>query len=740
MDLSRILDGTPEPPTIVPTLDFFTNGDLQPVNEDSDRDYVLPVPMTPFQKQLTDDVVSLHYSDILRFFECGSLKNEVIQNSLDSLYENTQLVATHPYLLVQHYLPPNLLLKDVHNRLARASGKFSVLVNLIDLIRDKKINVALFSRAGKSFDLIESLLLGRMVNYKRYCGPYLRQSSKSYKKFSTIHILPTSQLDSTYVGTEKFDLVIAFDLSFDINDSHIQAIRAQSRPSGSPPAPIIRLIPYYSSEHIIYKLQHIKNDDETLFMKRVVAAIVVLRGRAGSVPVELRPYYALGLKFLTPWLLDPIKKPWPLPPAPEIQIYSAQNVEKSLLTEVNLDLKYPIDPEAHSNVYSSAISSNNTNNSSANGTSSSSSKGNNNNNNTTSSTTANNNSNSNATANGNKTFASTESYPPATTNGAQNQLPASVLRYQALHDMSHSNIHRFLENDEHDYDEFYQAKRLKREQYSPSAPETALSYLAPPGGGLDTHQLDRGQVLTHKILRRLEMVSRAYDAKEIELQSLANAASQRQIIYEDMSEENGQLALKIETLIEKLRISEGKAERFDAELDQLNATLKKQGTELDEARKLLKEGSPEMAKYELQSEEIEKLKEQSQRAEERAKARTEEHDYMCGEYQKASTAAKEASDEVQNLKNINKTLGEKLQSKAADLRQMSFDEERKAKDEKIKELEAQILSMEEQMKRLLDNERLQPTRSRYGVRNSTNSSRRNNSPSVGGRRNSPSVN
>lgn len=128
------------------------------------------------------------------FFACGSLENEVLQNSLDSLYANTQLVATHPYLLVQHYLPPNLLLKDVHHRLARASGKFSVLVNLIELIRDKKINVALISRAGKSFDLIESLLLGRMINYKRYSGTYLRQSSKSYKNIlQFICFLPLNQ-------------------------------------------------------------------------------------------------------------------------------------------------------------------------------------------------------------------------------------------------------------------------------------------------------------------------------------------------------------------------------------------------------------------------------------------------------------------------------------------------------------------------------------------------------------------
>lgn len=737
MDLSKILDGTPEPPAIIPSLDFFNAGYLQPVDASSDRDYVLPVPMTPFQKHLTDDVVSLHYSDILRFFACGSLENEVLQNSLDSLYANTQLVATHPYLLVQHYLPPNLLLKDVHHRLARASGKFSVLVNLIELIRDKKINVALISRAGKSFDLIESLLLGRMINYKRYSGTYLRQSSKSYKKYSTIHLFPSAQSESTYVGSERFDLVIAFDLTFNPTDSHIQALRTQSRPPDTPPAPIIRLIPYYSSEHIIYKLQSLKNEDETLYMKRVVAAIVVLRGRAGSVPVELRPYYALGLKFLTPWISDPIKKPWPLPPVPEIQNYSAQNVEKSLLTEVNLDLKHPIDPEAHSNVYYSAISSNSNNNSS---NINSNSKGNNSsNNNNHNNNTSNNSANTNG-ANSHEIVIANNSYPSATTNGAQNQLPLSVLRYQSLHDLSHSNIHRYLGNDESEKDDFYQAKRLKRERYSSSAPETALSFLAPPGGGLGTHQLDRGQILTHKILRRLESITRAYDVKEAEVQSLTKTSSHRQVIYEELSDENSQMIQKIKTLEEKLRIYDRKAERHDVELENVAKNLATNKDELNKARQKLKDGSPELVQFEMQREKIETLQKQKQRADERAKARTEEHDYMCGEYQKASNAAKEASEEVQSLKKANSELQEKLNRKVNGLRSLSFDEERKARDDKIKELEAKILSMEDSMKRLLENERLQPTRSRYGIRNSSTSSRRNNSPSVSGRRNSPSVN
>lgn len=735
MDLSRILDGASDPSAITSTLDFFSNTDLQPIqhfdNDSHQYDYVLPVPMTSFQKQLTDDVVSIHRADIIRFLETGSLESEDLRESLDCLYANTQLIATHPYLLVQHYLPPNLILKDVYNRLAKASGKFSILVHLIDLIRDKKINVALISRAGKSFDLIESLLLGRMINYKRYSGTYLRTSNKPFKNYSTIHLFPSSQLDSTYIGSEKFDLIIAFDLTFNPTDSHIQAIRTQSRSLGSPPTPILRLIPYYSSEHIIYKLQHLKNDDETFFMKRVVSAISVLRNRAGSVPFDLKSRYVTGLTFLTSWLLDPVNTPWPIPSAPEIPTYSTQTVENSLSIDESGDLKMSEDSDVQSNGYHSVISElyktlpkvkHEDSIMKENGADP----------------------NIKNEFNGGRDSMDIAPYSSATTNHEQINAFSGFLPYENSSVFPRTNIHRYFGNDENNNDDFYHSKRFKREDYSVSASETPLSFLVSShnGRGLEaSNHLDRGKILTHKILHRLDLVSYAYDIKESKLQTLVKTASQLQENYEGLSEENGKLVQQIKVLEEQLRVSERKAERHDTELDRTNKVLQNQKDELEKARKLLQDGVPDSSKLESQVEEIAKLQDKKKQAEEWAAKRTEEHDRMCGEYQKASTAAKEACDEAQSLKKLNKILESKLESKANDLRQLSFDEERKAKDEKIKELEIQILSMEEHMKRLLENERLQPTRSRYGVRNSaTGFNRRTNSPSVGGRRGSHSVN
>lgn len=680
MDLSRILDGSPEPSSISGGLDFLEPGYLVPQANSPSNDYVLPVPMTPFQKQLTDDIVSLHASDILRFLAGDSLDNEVLQTSLDCLNANTQLVATHPYLLVQHYLPPNLLLKDVHNRLTRASGKFSVLMNLIEIIRDKNLNVALISRAGKSFDLIESLLLGRMINYRRYSGTYLRQPSKSLKKYSTIHLFPSSQLYSTYIGSEKFDLVIAFDLSFSPTDSHIQALRTQSRPSDGPPAPIVRLIPYYSSEHIIYSLQDLKNDDELLYTKRLMAAMVVLRRRVGSVPDELKTNYYLGLKFLLPWLSDPATQAWLVPPVPEIPTYSIQAVEKSLLEEPSVDPK----PDTEST-------------DSKNGSLETKEK------------------DSDMSV---KKEPGVEREASNTYQSNGTQSSPSVLAYQPFCDSTEKD--RYLLSDSKT-DDFFPAKRFKLDKYSPS---TFFER-----DNLEPHsELPPGELLTHKILQRLETVSRVHAAKEAEAQVLARVAAQRQTRYEALCDENGALVQRMRQLEEKLQVSERRAERHDAELERAGKELMEQQRELETVRAV--SGTPEASVIDAQQIEIEMLESQVGEAEKKAKMRTEEHEHMCGEYQKASTAAKEACEEVVSLKSVNKGLQEQLRSQTNDLCELAFEQERAAKDEKIKVLEAKILGLAEHMKRLMESERFQPTRSRYGVRSSATFSRRNNSPSV----------
>lgn len=328
MDLGRILDGIPEPSLSNDSIDFL-NGSAP----NSSGDYILPVPMTDYQTLLYDQVISAHYSDILQFFETDE---PVMVESLQTLYTNSQLVSNHPYLLVDHYLPHNLLLKEVPERLASSSGKFKVLQNIIEVSKNLKLNIALVSRAGKTIDLLEAFILGKLVNYRRYSGSYLRDHPDQNPDFSTIHLIPSSEFGAAHIDdSTKFDLIIAFDLSFDELEPHIIKIRSQS-PSGL--CSIIRLIPYYSVEHIVYARKKSNPNvggaqDDPEYLKQVLSAISVLRGKVGLIPSDLKPLYANNLKYLLKWFKNP-NSAWLLPDSPTIPEYTALDVEKSLLIEV----------------------------------------------------------------------------------------------------------------------------------------------------------------------------------------------------------------------------------------------------------------------------------------------------------------------------------------------------------------------------------------------------------------------
>lgn len=682
MDLGRILDGPPEQPSLAQPMDFLTAGDHAPTLN-TGLDYCLPVSMTEFQRQLNDEVVSLHYSDILKFYEKDgdTADNQVLASSLQALYTNSQLVGTHPYLLVDHYLPPNLLLKDIPNRLSKASGKFTALVNIIELVRNKKMEIALISRPGKSFDLIEALLLGKMINYKRHSGSYLRATNKSNKKYSTVHLIPSSQLDSTYNGNERFDLIIALDQTFNPSDPHIASIRSQSRTTsidinGTAPslAPIIRLLPYYSAEHVALKFQKYAHDT-LAFLRHVIAPIAILRGRVGTIPADLRPYYAQGLHFLEPWLGD-MRSPWPLPLAPDIEVFSAEDVEKSLLSEVVVKTKQE----------SNTPDGTNDNGSSKNGSASS------------------------------ENHKSTE-----------------------------------VETKSED-DEYYRAKRIKREKFSPEPFE------AKPKRPVSTYNraLEDRQVLTHKILRRLEIALKDLEFKDTEIMSLRSDASFKQATHEETVDEMSGFVNQISALKEKIRISERKAERHDTEMKRMREQIEKQTKELEEVHNLLlakkaqdskEEDKPEedagktinFANVETQRVKIAELEEELKKCKDNIETRTKENDYMRVEYQKASSSATELAEEVQAIKTQNALLTAKLASDVGTMKQRYFDEERKAKDAHITVLSAKLVNVEEHLKRVLENEKQQNMRSRYGMRSSSSAPRRTKSPSVASsRRSSPS--
>ena len=518
MDLGRILDGTPKPSKEFQYREFLNrSAELSNVS----GDYWLPVPMTEFQKELTSQVASLHYSDILKLFEEPGLfrldsTSSASFESIKSLYMNSQLVATHPYLLVDHYMPNNLLLREVPDRLARSSGKFKVLQKVLELIQDLKCQVALIARPGKTIDLVEAFLLGKFVNYIRYSGSYLREPSTADNELSTIHIIPSGNFDISLIESKvRLDFVIAFDQSFDVEAS--RAIRSHMRVDGTL-SPIIRFIPQYSVEHISLKIS--KDDpDEAAILKRVVAAIIVLRHKVGAIPSDLKLIYDQRLQLLKTWFERP-DQPWPLPELGGISEYSPKEVSKALLNEVE---------------------------------------------------------------------------EPVANEGEINEKP-----------------------------DYYQVKRLKRET-------DYVGINEPDGTNINNASLK--ELLTHSIIQKLEDVIRDSKLKTDELEEYRLVAADRQTAFERLKEEMADKVLEADSLQTKVRIAERNAERMSGEVQRATTNLEISTKDLEEARSMLKDGPPDLAKLEEQREKIVELENELKRANEKLESRAIENDYMRMEYQ-----------------------------------------------------------------------------------------------------------
>lgn len=350
MNLLQILDGPTEPPIIDLHLDTFNDS----------GDYSLPTPMYDFQKELTDQIVSLHYSDILKFCETDDY-NELIIKSLQICVENCQLVSTHPYLLINHYMPKNIFLKDLTLKLVETSGKFNVLRDLMNVIlsstssRPKNIGIFLQNNS-KVIDLTEALLIGCGANSQRVIRRYnggltLKESKRNGKNGehsspkednkSIIHLIPHDGVltkNAHLLKSSKFDILIAFDSYTDTNGDFFRKLRSQNRRGD---AVIIRLIPMRTIEHA--QLFYTEKDpDWKTNLYRLISSIVCLRDHIGTLPPDMIPIYNQGLTFLKPFFNEIFKTSvrsnfpnWPLPDLPNIRRFSKTDVERSLLTEVH---------------------------------------------------------------------------------------------------------------------------------------------------------------------------------------------------------------------------------------------------------------------------------------------------------------------------------------------------------------------------------------------------------------------
>ncbi|CCH46284.1 HDA1 complex subunit 2 [Wickerhamomyces ciferrii] len=371
-------------------LDRLPTGDLLPPNiENLKKVYYLPVGLSPVQRDLIEILIKLHKNSILKQFrdeEEGITESYIQNNSNETdlsspllsesdlqnlLYRNLTLIANHPYLLVEHYMPTKLLLMESHERLFLSSDKFEKFDKLLNGIQGLSLNVVIVGHNIKELDLIEAFILGRSLNYKRYSGAQIVESQKSSSQSSagsdqknsngstsgsdkksgkeddyiprsqkhpkvkasefplTLHLITYQQLKSTFFENTSLDFIISFDPFIDENDSHVEYLRTYKGKlsSSDQPIPLIKIIVAQSHQHGFLTLKD-SNEDELKITQKTLYSAIANRSQDNSKLFD--ESYGVLFDHAKKFFQDPINNHWPIKGLPNFKLHTDEEIVQSL--------------------------------------------------------------------------------------------------------------------------------------------------------------------------------------------------------------------------------------------------------------------------------------------------------------------------------------------------------------------------------------------------------------------------
>lgn len=194
--------------------------------------YYLPVEQTVYQKCLIDIMIQLHEPHIRSYLQrlkdkkttdnngddTNDNANETSTNSNngtmsdDSMMEafifNVKQITNHPTLLVDHYIPRNLLLLSSKENIIDLSNKYHQISEILDKLveRDVRKTIIISVSNAKEMDLIESFLLGKTgLQYYRFSGSSLYYDNHGSFDFHKASKLQDEENTNDNNQLENFD-------------------------------------------------------------------------------------------------------------------------------------------------------------------------------------------------------------------------------------------------------------------------------------------------------------------------------------------------------------------------------------------------------------------------------------------------------------------------------------------------------------------------------------------------------
>lgn len=157
------------------------------------------------------------------------------------------------------------------------SSKFNFLHNLFQTASGLDKHIVLMAKPGPLSDMLEIFLQGEGINHSR---PEKHARIK-YPNGGVLQVtlLPTNSQGDFVV--ERADLVIAFDETFDVNQSQVRQVRAHSVEEERP-CPVVVLVVSNSVQHIERSLPK-TNQPEHQRLKTLLIQAIRLRAEFGSI-------------------------------------------------------------------------------------------------------------------------------------------------------------------------------------------------------------------------------------------------------------------------------------------------------------------------------------------------------------------------------------------------------------------------------------------------------------------------
>lgn len=163
--------------------------------------HILPLGYTQQQRSLLDMLGRLHAAHVLNGLSTEPIlpmEDEMSDSSLyDAFVDNCRQIINHPAMLVDHYMPKNLLLLNTKQAIVRQSEKYHYINELLDeLARGTTAKTVVISVTNsREMDLLEAILLGKVgIQYYRFSG-----SSLYYEKNGMFELNGDSSEKSTPV-------------------------------------------------------------------------------------------------------------------------------------------------------------------------------------------------------------------------------------------------------------------------------------------------------------------------------------------------------------------------------------------------------------------------------------------------------------------------------------------------------------------------------------------------------------